>query len=254
MVGLEEITEAFEEDIANANIFLIDAISDFNVSYEEKNIYEAAGDPLIVKFKKFIVKIITALEKFIASIKNQIESGLLRSEYKVNLRKAHAELKEKKARGVKTVVVYDVWSLKDLYIEATEKLSKYMKRFTKMNYKNTMDLEKDIEKFEKLYEKYNDEATYLSEKQVKVSVDKMLKFIESETAGNSRVMATLNDARDLFREMGTNVEILIKQADMLGPDVINKHVGCIRRMINKFIDFIKKWIVKFVVACCIIVG
>ena len=254
MIGLEEITEAFEEDIASANIFLIDAISDFNVSYEERNIYEAAGDPLIVKFKKFIVKIITALEKFIASIKNQVQSGLLRNEYKVNLRKAHAELKEKKARGVKTVVVYDVWSLKDLYIEATEKLSKYMKRFTKMNYKNTMDLEKDIEKFEELYEKYNDEAAYLSEKQVKVSVDKMLKFIESETAGNSRVMATLNDARDLFREMGTNVEILIKQADILGPDVINKHVGCIRRMINKFIDFIKKWIVKFVVACCIIVG
>ena len=123
-----------------------------------------------------------------------------------------------------------------------------------MNYKNTMDLEKDITKFEDIYEDYTRKIEYGAEQQVKVSIDKMIKFIENETSGNSRVMATLNDARDLFREMGSDVEILIKEADMLGPDIINKHVGCIRRMINKMLDFIKKWIVKFVVACCIIVG
>ena len=57
-----------------------------------------------------------------------------------------------------------------------------------------------------------------------------------------------------FKEMGNAAMALSKKADILGPDIIQKHVGFIKRQMMKISEFMKKIIVKIVVTACILVG
>ena len=58
----------------------------------------------------------------------------------------------------------------------------------------------------------------------------------------------------VFKEMGNAAKALTKKADILGPDIIQKHVGFIKRIGMKIANFMKRIIVKIVTTCCLWIG
>lgn len=261
MTDLERINEMFrsaseiyEERVAAANIALTEAITkSYEVMYD-KMMTEAGGEPFEVKIKKFVANMIAAITQFIQSTKVAIQTSLETGQFQRNLRKLHTELKDKKEQGVTQVQVQDIWALKNVYTSGVKELTSYAKKFASMQYKSTEALNDDLEKFNAVYDKVEKEAEEAIAKKKTVSVDNMIAFVDAECSGNGSVIKTLESAMREFREMGVAAEALAKKADILGPDIIEKHVGFIKKKMIQIGAFIKKWITKFVVACCIIIG
>ena len=249
-----EAEEMFDMRLAEADVYLTDALTNFYESCLDSTFYEKQGDSLGVKINKFIANMVTAVIEFVNSIKLQINTMLESSAYQKKLRTLHKTLNQHKANGAKTVKVQDVWSLTDVYLEGVSKLKKYSKKFAKMNYKTTAKLNEDLEEFNRIYDEYDQKAKKALDKTTVVSIDKMLAFIDAECSGNGRVMKTLEDSAIEFKEMGNAAMALSKKADILGPDIIQKHVGFIKRQMMKISEFMKKIIVKIVLTACIVVG
>lgn len=258
---LNAFTEAFDEccsifgaHVCKACNSLDDAYASFLEETDIGYVSEKASESLSIKIKKIIANLMTAVENFINSIKIHIETATTSSNYQKNLRKLHEELKEKKSQGVRKVSVQDVWSLRDIYLEGSAKLQKYVKKFANMQYKTTAELEKDLDTFNSIYDEYDKKAQGAIDKRVTVPIDKMLAFVEAECSGNGRVVSSMTSAMKDFKEMGNAANTLAKKAETLGPDIIQKHVGFIKRQIMKITGFMKKWIVKFIATMCIIIG
>lgn len=255
LLNFKECGEVFESRMNDHGMALTDALAEYCVHYSvDFPLVESTNETLGIKIKKIITSIITTISNYFNSIKVQVQTMTTTSKYKENLRKMHAELKEKKSGGAKKVKVQDIWSLRDVYLEGRSKLQKYAKKFAAMRYKTTEDLQRDIDEFNDLYNEYEQKAEAAIEKQVEVPIDKMLAFVEAECSGNGSVISSLESAMLEFREMGNSIITLSKKADILGPDILEKQVGFLKRQMLKITSFIKKWVVKFVVTMCIVIG
>ena len=253
-IFLEDVESIFDSRVAKADIELTEALASYYESCIESLMYEEAGDSLGVKINKFIGNMVAAVTQFISSIKLQVNTMIQSSNYQKNLRELHKKLKESKEKGSKTVKVQDVWTLRDVYMDGVERLRKYAKKFANMNYKTTAKLEEDLEKFNQIYDEVENKAEKVMDSTVIVSIDKMLAFIDAECSGNGRVLKTLEEYTIEFKEMGNAAKALTKKADILGPDIIQKHVGFIKRIGMKIANFMKRIIVKIVTTCCLWIG
>ena len=95
-------------------------------------------------------------------------------------------------------------------------------------------------------EDYKQKLEEASKKTVVVPISRMINFIESEINGRSKVLNTLNEAIALLQQMSKDCELIEKRRDILGPDILTKHVGFIRRIAYNITGFFKKWVVKFI--------
>ena len=253
-IFLEDAELLFDYKLAKADIELTEALTSYYESCSDSLLYEESGDSLSVKINKFIGNMVAAITHFIESIKLQVNTMIQSSNYQKNLRELHKKLKESKLNGAQTVKVQDVWTLRDVYMDGVERLRKYAKKFANMNYKTTAKLEEDLEKFNQIYDEVESKAEKVMNSTVVVSIDKMLEFIDAECSGNGRVLKSLEEYTIEFKEMGNSAKALTKKADILGPDIIQKHVGFIKRIGMKIANFMKRIIVKIVATCCLLIG
>ena len=75
---------------------------------------------------------------------------------------------------------------------------------------------------------------------------KALDFVEDEIRGKSEIFKSLNDSLRDFAEIQQNADQLKTKMDILGADVIPKHVGFIQKMINGICGFVRKWTVRII--------
>ena len=222
-----------------------DSIVEFLTSGLFKGIGEAKAKKIVDVLGKDTLKII---------LETPDNLLLIPSISKKNVDTLHNKLKESKLNGAQTVKVQDVWTLRDVYMDGVERLRKYAKKFANMNYKTTAKLEEDLEKFNQIYDEVESKVEKVMNSTVVVSIDKMLAFIDAECSGNGRVLKTLEEYTIEFKEMGNSAKALTKKADILGPDIIQKHVGFIKRIGMKIANFMKRIIVKIVTTCCLLIG
>lgn len=250
----EDAENIFDIKTSSADMFLTDALTEFYESCADSIFYEKQGDTLSIKIKKFVANMVTAMTEFINSIKVQVTTKLYSAQMQKSLRKTYDVLKSKKAQGQTQVALPDLWTIRDTYINSVHKLEKYAKRFANMNYKTSAKLEEDLDTFNKIYEQCEKDIIAASKKTKTVHVDKALAFIDAECSGNGKVMKSMTEAATEFVEMGNAAQALAKKADILGPDIIQKHVGFIKRQMIKIANFIKKFAVKIIVTACLLVG
>ena len=253
-IFMEDVEKIFDDKMSKADVELTEALASYYESCVDSLMYEKAGDSLGVKINKAIANMVAAITQFISSIKLQVKTMIQSGNYQKNLRKLHKQLKESKSEGARTVKVQDVWTLRDVYIEGVGRLRKYAKKFANMNYKTTAKLEEDLEKFYTIYDEVEKKAENVMDQTIIISIDKMLKFIDEECSGNGRVLKTLEDYSIEFQEMGNSAKALTKKVDILGPDIIQKHVGFIKRIGMKIANFMKKIIIRIVTTCCLLIG
>jgi len=254
---LETESDIFDNLITNRNIEFMEAIATFaeqmtGTVFEEKK--NERPESFIVKINKFFADLINGFQNFKAQIQLELDRRIRATEIDAKLRKMHTQMKAQKNVGVDKVEVVDCWTLRDKYLECVNKLRKYAKKFSEMKYKRTSEIDNDLAEFNKLVDKYSDEIAELTDKKITVDIQKMIDFVEDEISGRSRVLVSLDDAVTILKQMKQDALVLETRKDILGPDIIPKHMGFIRQIATKISAFIKKWAVKIITTIVFIVG
>lgn len=246
---LESESQIFETYTSNATIKLIDACASFLESCGEDGgncITEKTKDSLLDKFKKFIADIVASLQNLKSSIQTKVSSKVREASFQMKLKKFQEELKSQKENGIRKIEMIDVEDLCSSYCDMVDDLQKTMKKLSKMNYKSIERIDADLDDFYKTVDVYEKELDGIMNKKKKFPIDVVLKFVNSELSGNSDTMKTLNDSITVFKQMENDVHLIETREAILGPVLITRHVGLIRRIINKFNAFIKKWTVRII--------
>lgn len=255
---LMEACEIFDNKVALAQADFMDALAMYTEScLDEDQMFsekKQESDSFYVRTKKFFANLIAAFQNFIATVQVEVDKKVRSAEFDKKLHKLHTELKEGQKGGIKTVEVHDVWSMKDKYLECVDELKQYAKKFAEMKYKRTSDIDDDTIKFNNIMKKYKDELEETSKKMIVVPISKMIDFVEDEVSGRSRVMKTLNEAITLLQQMSKDCELIEKRLDILGPDIIPKHVGFLRKIATSISGFFRQWAIKIITTIVFIVG
>jgi DNA repair ATPase RecN len=175
----------------------------------------------------------------------KVEYTIKEKQIKAKLTQMRKELKEKSLKR-RDVQMIDYWEINNLFGSYYKELAKYAKKFAKVKYTKTWQIEEDLDTFDKLLKKFNTELDTLSNKKITVSIEKALDFVEDEIRGKSEILTSLNDSIHDFAEIEQIANELRTKMNVLGADVIPKHVGFIQKMVNAISGFLRKWTVKFI--------
>lgn len=252
---LSQIEDDFQHSIDLANISMMEAVTNFMESFGEFNYCtESTSDSLVVKLKKFFADLVASFKNFTSSIKIEVNKKLRDTAFKNKLRSLYKDAEAKQAAGVRKIEVVDIYSYLNEYLDAVSDLKSYAKKFSNMKYKHVKDIDDDTSDFNSLVEEYEKSLEQISKKKIKVKPSQLMAFIEDEISGRSKVMVTLNDAITLFEHMKDDCSLLETRREILGPDIIAKKVGLIRRVATRISSFIKRHVVKFISTIVLIVG
>lgn len=241
---ISEITNIYDYRVDKLNVELIEAVAEYVEStIDDIYVTEAKKDSLYVKVKKFFVELIISMKNFIKQIKIDVEKKMRDSRNEANLRKMHKDLKERNSMYIE---VHDIWSLTNYMTKMAKDLKQYTKRIGKMNYNNTREIDEDITGFNKRVENFDTDMEKLMDKRVTVSRQKMIDFVEDEISGRSMVFSSASECIAMIEQMSSDIDSLEKKKNLLGPDIIPKHVGFLRKISIKISSIFKKWISKVI--------
>lgn len=257
MSFLDTESQIFSNRLDNINIEFMEAITNFVEEYYNDEYYSESKvkeDSFMTKINKFFANIINAFQNFQTQIRIEVDRKMRESAVDKKLHEAYEEIKKKKDAGASTVQVMDCWTLKDDYLACVNELRKYAKKFTEMKYKRVTEIDDDIAAFNKIIDKYDQKLQDDCDKEITVPVTKMLNFVEDEISGRSKVIESLNDGITMFKQMQHDCYVLQTRKEILGPDVISKHVGFIRKIAMSISGFFKRWTVKIITSVVLIIG
>lgn len=242
-----ECDSAFEGSMQYINLCLESAILTYTEDLLSNHyVTEAVKDSLWTRLKQFFTKIILSLQNFAKELKVKIEYVITEKQIKHKLNSLHKELKEKQTEGIRNIEMVDYWEMKRIFKKYHSELTAYAKRFSKISYTKTWQIEDDLKDFNELVEKCNKDLDEANQKKIKVSVSKALNFVEDEIRGKSEILESINDSMREFSEIQQIASGLQTKMNILGAEVIPKHVGFIQKMVNAISSFIRKWTVKII--------
>lgn len=245
----EPLDSAYNGMMNDINIKLENAS---NAYYEfglmEHFVSERVKNHLFENIKLFFKKLIISFKEFQRDLTLKIEYTIREKQLKAKLDALYAEIKKDPGGANTMIEVVDYWNYKKLYLELNKKLSTYAKKFTRMKYTKTYQIEDDLEEFENIIKDYGNQLETASKKTISMPKIKVLDFIEDEIRGKSEVLKTINDNMREFQEMAKEADDLEKRLYIFGADVIPKHVNFIQRIANSISSFVRKWVTRIVVA------
>lgn len=216
--------------------------------HENHYISESASETFWVKVKEFFSDMLVTFNTFYKNLKVKLKVTVSKVEFKSKMKKMEQDLKDHKDEGYKYVTAFDITKYKNTYLKMEKDLWSYVRKFEKFKYSSADQIDRDIISFEKLYKKYEIELDEISSKKIKVRIDDMLKLVGNEIDGESDVIKTIINTEAEIKEMQTCAESLRLRRDILGEDIIPKHVGFLKRLINRMTSFVKRHVVKFITA------
>lgn len=244
---LKEYEERFEDEIERACMYLVEVNTAFmEAVYEAGYIMESEYDTFTTKVKKFFEKILSALSDFKNHLKQQINATLRKKEYNKRLHKLREELVQKRDEGISEIETTDVITLGNTYIDMVKDLSEYAKKFTKMKYTSTTEIDRDLEKYHKKVDEYEKKLEKLMDKKIRISTQKMLDFVEREISNQSKVMKTIADCMDTIEQIRDQVESLETKKNIIGADILTGYTRGVRGVTKTLSFFVKTWTVKVI--------
>ncbi len=232
LIESDRISEEF--DTSFINIFT----SDLKV--------ESVSDSFITTIKKFFTNITTSIRNFMNKLSEYLKHGARESSYIATLNSMEKKIKDAKEDGKTKVTMTDYVYLRKQYKEMCDDLKKYAKKFVKMKYTSTIDIDKDLDTFMKISSSWEKKMNEAQNKTITISLDDALRFVENEKRGYTHTLDSLNDLIQTVDEMRHVAEETANRVDSLGSDIIPKHVNFIKKMTtaisNKVTHFISKTI------------
>lgn len=242
-----ENSSSFDDSMQYTNVCLESAIFTYSENLLTNHyVTEAVKTSLWTNLKQFFSKLILAMKDFIKELEIKIEYIINEKQIRDKLKSIHQLLKSKQISGETTIEVIDYWEMKSVFNKYYKDLTKYAKKFSKVKYTKTWQIEDDLAMFDKLFNDCNKELEKISEKKIRVSISKALDFVEDELRGKSELLKSLNDSLRDFAEIEQSADQLRTKMNILGTDVIPRHVGFIQRMVNAVSKFLRKWTVRII--------
>lgn len=239
-----EVNSAYEGSMSHINTLLESAIFTYTDELLTNHyVTEAVKDSLWTKLKQFFTKLILSMKSFIKELQLNIQYRANEKNIKEKLTQMRKELKEKQSTQ-KTVQMIDYWNAVKIFNNYYDEMIKYGKKFSKVKYTKTWQIEEDLDAFEKLLDKCNKDLEDQMNKKITISISKAIDFVEDEIRGKSEIFTTLNNSIKDFAEIERIADELRTKMDILGADVIPKHVNFIQRIVNGITAFIRKWTIK----------
>ena len=242
-----ECESLFEDSMNYTNICLESAIFTYTENLlTDHYVTEAVGESLWTQLKKFFAKIILAIKDFSKELKNKLEHTINEKRIRQKLNNLRNELRNRRENGIDTIELIDYEGMLNIFNRYYKSLSDYAKKFAKVKYTKSYQIEDDLKEFNDMVEDFNTVLTEASNKKVRWRVTQALDFVEDELRGKSTVFKSLNDSISDFAEIERIADGLRTKVNVLGSDVIPRHVGFIQKMINAISGFVRKWTVKII--------
>lgn len=224
-----------------------DKIVAYMESYNEYHyVTEAQKKSLWVKLKEFLTTLISSFKTFQATLSIKIDGILEDGKIEMRLRKMVNDLEENKSKGSTKVLTIDVIKYKNRYLECYNSLWKYAKKFENVQYDSVDKIDNDLEIFNDLYQKYTKELDEIGHEKIEKDIQEVIDFCKKEIDKKSEVFKTINDTSAKLQIMKKDAELLETKRNILGADVLPKHVGFIRKIASSISRFVKKCITKFI--------
>ena len=218
----EQAFKVFEnryDDMTNSFLEEMDDIYDtINSGYY----MEAVSNTIVDKLMNWLANVITEIRRFISDIKNSFTHEAKDIGYSVKLSAMEKSLKAAKKEGKKTVQMTDYKTLQNEYIKYRDEIKDYAKKFIKMRYASTIDLEDDLKKFNDICEKYDKRLDQIASKPITMNIDDAIRFVESEKTANSLVIDNLNDLAKYVSEIRDIADNTLKNEELLGSTTLTR--------------------------------
>lgn len=237
---LNEILESFNIDMFNIESSILTSI------YNKELIQESVTFDIKASVKRFYVSLISEIKRFITDIQIGSERAGRERSYRAKLDSMERMIKDAKRMGRSHVIMANVQGMLNVYKKYYAELSSHAKKISKMRYKDTLALDKDIDIYHNIVAKYEKEFDKVSKEEVRISIDDGIRFVEHEKSGNSRVLDTLNNLITDVKLIQKDIEDIISKEEQLGSDVIPKHVSTVGRLTTDMFKSIRKMAGKII--------
>lgn len=237
---VENANSRFNNDLADAIVSYTESLSDHGY------ITESEQKTLWVKVKEWFSDLIASFKTFQNNIKIKLRVSVTDAGLEVKLRMQKKKLESEKASGMKKIQTIDLIKYKDTYLKMTKQLWSYAKKFERVRYKTVEQVDSDLEDFNILLNQFEEKLKKIEEKKIKVPIDTAITFVENEISGTSDVMQTINDSITMLEDMKSQAEILTNKRNILGVDVIPRHISLIKRVANSITSFVRRHAAKFI--------
>lgn len=231
---LDEILESFRVDVFNTESSLLNSV------YNKEVVVESVSNSLLTTIKKFFVGLISEIKRFMTDIQIGAERAGRNASYRSKLNSMELEIKDAKNMGRRYVIMANIQGMLNVYKKYYSELSSQVKKICKMGYKDTLSLDRDIEVYKNIVNKYEKSFESVSKEEVRVTIDDAIKFVEHEKSGNSKVLDTLNNLITDIKLMQRDIEDIIEKEEKLGSDIIPKHVSVIGKITSDVFKSLRK--------------
>jgi hypothetical protein len=208
------------------------AFNTFCVAMYDGQVTESVSEPFGSSLKKYFTNLITAVRNFINKMKNYFSKTAREFSYINTLNGMEKKIRAAKAEGKHKVTMPNYQKIRSEYDAMARDLKKYGKKFTKMNYSSTIDIDNDLDDFSKAMDKWDKRMDKVLKETVTIDIDDALRFVENEKRGYTHIFDSLNDCIETIDELRHVAEETSKRVGSLGSDVIPKHVNLLRKVAN----------------------
>ena len=246
--------ESFLTMVENSNKDLLSI--EYNLSNAIGNYYTEAllfgqrktdeRDGLWTSIKKFFAKLIAGFQEFNRKVVIEIQYRVKRIIAKFSTRSVYKKLIKDRDEGKKVVEVYNCARMVKVYNDAIIELTPIMKRISKNTYTTIDDMDDELEEFDKKINEVDIEIEKLQKTKIKVEISEYIHFIEREISGNSDVIKSLSLCERELQLMESETLKLKTRRDIIGPDVLTKRIGIIKKISLGITQFIKNCFTKLI--------
>lgn len=212
---------------------------------------ESTSNTIWKKLKVFFIDIISSLKKFLSDIKIDISKAERELSGRKTLKTIDKNLREAKKKGKKNCTITDLEAIRSVYYKMYNDVKKVAHRFTQP-YSDPMKVEKDIDEFYKIIEKYEKELHDVKDKKITMSIEDGIRYVGKELSDQTRNLDIINDVIADLEKMKKDAELLAKRHTFLGGDALEKQRNILVRAVSKLVSTVKNFFVKFIVAVCVI--
>lgn len=203
-------------------------------------------DGLWTSIKKFFAKLIAGFQEFNRKVIIEIQYRVKRLITKFSTRSTYKKAVKARNEGKEVVEVYNCARMVNVYNKTIAELTPIMNRISKNTYKTIDDMDDEIEEFERKVNETYSIIDELQQTKIKVEITEYIHFLEREISGNSDVFKSLSLCERELQLMESETMKLKTRRDIIGPDVLTKRVGIIKRISMGITQFIKNCFTKLI--------
>lgn len=172
---------------------------------------------------KFFTKLIDSVNKTLTTIKLHLQRRIGELIRKGKLAKLRTELSGMRDKGINTVKVVDYWYIRDRYFIALKELKDLGLRLSRVQYEYGEQMTQDLAKWHDLKAKHDEILKRALNKEVKVPISKMMRFVDHELSKEEGLFDTIDDLTELYKAMEANINSLSTSAKIVGTNTMVKN-------------------------------